>query len=374
MVGDAENGKAILDSLHHSPRVAASAIRWSELATKEPPPRKWAVRGWLGYGHVSTLYGAGGIGKTLFAQQLASCLCLGQPFIDDITESAKVLMWACEDDHDELWRRQVAIANWLNAGLDAFTENLHIVPRLGLGNTLVSSEFGKLLFSPLLDELKEQANDLRAQVVILDNAGQLYGGNENDRHSVTSFLNALTGALPGRAILLLAHPARTTGSEFSGSSAWENTVRTRLYLGSKLPDQKPDHDETPQDDVRYLARRKANYSNKDWRKFTYQNGVLVPEDVATNGGVVAEIRQRNAEKIALDGLERLKGMGLFPTEASNSRRFLPKMMAEYELGQGYGKNEIASAMRRLMLTGRIRKAEVGRGADRHPIMGLEATQ
>ena len=373
----AERGVAVLDQIA-AQRITRptppKAINWSELATKVPPARKWAIKGWFGYGHVTLMVGSGGIGKTLLGQQIGSSLALGQPFVDDVLAPAKVLMWACEDDHDELWRRQVAIAQWLNAGLDAFAENLHIVPRHGLENTLVASEFGKLTFSPLLEVLREQAEDTGAQVVILDNVAQLYGASENDRHAVTGFLNALSGALPGKAILLLAHPARSAGSEFSGSSAWENTVRTRLYLGTKLPDQKVDQDEPPQDDVRYLSRRKANYSNKDWRRFNYRDGVLVPEALDTQGGVVAEIRQRNAEKIVLEGFERLKGMGVNPTEATNSTRFLPRLLQEYEFSQGFTRQELAGAMRRQMVSGKLRRAQVGRGSDRHPVYGLEAAQ
>jgi hypothetical protein len=298
---------------------------------------------------------------------MASHLTLGRSFIDTVDGNHCCLMWACEDDRDELWRRQVAIAKSLNVGLDAFNESLHIVPRHGLDNALVGMEFGRLSYSPLLEELREQAHDLSADIVILDNLAQLYGASENDRHSVTAFLNALSGALRGKAVLLLAHPARAAGSEFSGSSAWENTARTRLYLGHQLPDQKAE-EEIP-DDVRFLARRKANYEARDWRKFSYREGVLVPEEVS--GGMVAEIRERNAERAILSGLTKLAEMGVSGTDGTTSPRFLPRVLNDYKLTEGHNRKDLADAMRRLMLDGRLRRAEVGKTASRHPIYGLE---
>ena len=93
--------------------------------------------------------------------------------------------------------------------LSDFDNNLIIEPRAGKDNTLVSSEFGKLMFAPLMEELRQQAHDYRANAVILDNSAQLFGGNENDRHHVTAFMNNLAGTLQGKALMLLAHPARS---------------------------------------------------------------------------------------------------------------------------------------------------------------------
>jgi hypothetical protein len=103
----------------------------------------------------------------------------------------------------------------------------------------------------------------------------------------------VAGALPGMAVLLLAHPARAAGSEFSGGAAWENAARARLYLGDKLPDQKAEPDEEPAENVRYLARRKPNYTAKDWRRFTYQDGVMVPDAVEMTGAIAPWLQGGN---------------------------------------------------------------------------------
>lgn len=349
-------------------------LDWPDLAGKEPPERRWAIKGWLGFGHITLLVGSGGIGKTLLSQQMASCLALGKSFISDVPEPLTSLMWACEDDHDELWRRQVQIAKWCNAGLEVFAERLVIVPRHGLENALVTTEFGKLLYSPLITELETQAKDLRADVVILDNVAQLFGAGENDRHAVTAFLNALSGALSGRAILLLAHPSRSTGSEFSGSSAWENVARTRLYLGATLPGEKPDPEAAPEDNVRYLSRRKSNYSQKDWRRMTYAEGALTPDEVVPTTGLIANIRAGNAERAIVTALAKLTSMGKLATDGQRSPNYLPRLMAEYRLDDGLTRREIAAAIRTMMLDGKIKRAEVGKRQNRTPQFGLVASE
>lgn len=351
--------------------IKRSPLNFSELETRgEPPERRWAIGGWLGHGHGTLMVGPGGIGKTLMAQQMASCLALGRNFLGDVAEPVRTLVWCCEDDHDELWRRQLAIAEWQDVPLSAFAENLIIQPRGGLDNTLVSMEYSRLLFSPLFEELRQQAEDYRADCVILDNSAQLFGGNENDRHQVTSFLNNLMGALPGKAIMLLSHPARSSGSEFSGSGAWEAVVRTRLFLGSKLPDQKTDEDDAPDDSVRFLCRRKANYSSKDFRRFTFKDGVLVPDEVEAVGGMVDYLRKQRAENVVVEGLAKLAGMKVRASEHANSTSFLPRLLLEYKLNEGYTKRELADAMRKAMLDGKLTHGTVGHYGNRSPIQGL----
>ena len=354
------------------PQPKHAPLDWADLSTRAPPERRWAIRGWLGFGHVTLMVGSGGIGKTLLAQQMASCLALGKDFIGEVPEPLKCLMWACEDDHDELWRRQVLIAKWCNAGLEAFSERLVIIPRHGLPNALVSTDFGKFGFTTLLGELAEQAAEAAAEVVILDNVGQLYGAGENDRHAVTAFLNALSGALPGRAILLLAHPSRSTGSEFSGSSAWENVARTRLYLGATLPGEKPDPDAEPQDSVRYLARRKANYSPKDWRRMTYAEGALTPDESEPATGLIANIRAGNAEKAIIAALAKFSTMGLIANEGTRSPNYLPRLMAEYKLDDGLQKRELVNTLRAMLVEGKLKSEKVGKRQNRAPQYGLVA--
>lgn len=353
----------------NAPAAFVAPLDWPILAPLTPPERKWAIKGWFGFGHVTLLVGSGGIGKTLLAQQIGSCLALGRAFIEEVPAPFKCLMWACEDDHDELWRRQLAISRWCKAGLEEFHERLTIVPRHGLDNALVSTEYGRLLFSPLITQLSEQAKDVAADVVILDNVAQLYGGNENDRHAVTAFLNALAGALQGKAILLLAHPSRSQGSEFSGSSAWENTARTRLYLGATLPGAKIDVEASTDDAVRYLSRRKANYSPKDWRRMAYADGTLTPDEVSGNG-IIGIINKEKSARIVLSGLRKLSLTGLHPSAGKRSPYYLPSLIVEHKLNEDVSSSDLSQAMRDLMTEGKLKVETIGKSNNRNSIKAL----
>ena len=357
--------------LSTSPR--PQPLNWHELAQRgEPPPRRWALPGWIGMGHITLLVGAGGIGKTLLTQQTLSALALGSDFIEPGAGAFRSLMWMCEDDADEAWRRQVPIAAWLGVELEAFADRFYQVPRAGEDNVLATSEFGRLMFTPRLEELREQAHDLKAQLVVLDNAAQIFGGGENDRHAVTAFMNALVGALRGMAILLLAHPARAAGSEYSGSSAWEAAARTRLFLGARLPDEVSDgQDEGADAATRVLARRKANYAAKDLRRFRYEHGVLLPESVPEAGGMLGHLRAVRVERTLLAAARRLTGMGVRLTDGTTSPQYLPRLVLDYKLAEGATKRELADALRTAVLDGRVRRVEVGKYANRAPMFGLE---
>ena len=82
------------------------AVEWNCIA---PPERRWIVKDWLPIGTVTSLYGSGGVGKTLIAQQLATSVAAGRAFFGLETTQAPALVIACEDDRDELHRRQVSI-------------------------------------------------------------------------------------------------------------------------------------------------------------------------------------------------------------------------------------------------------------------------
>jgi RecA-family ATPase len=340
-------------------------INWSSLAGRSPAARSWRIPGWLTNGP-TLCAGKGGIGKTLLLQQASTHLAVATPYLDAATSPAKVLMLACEDDHDELWRRQEDICRHIGISLADLDGKLTIDARLGLDNTLFAVAYAKPTWTPLMTELREQVNDTAADVVVIDNIGQTFGGNENDRHHVTSFVNGLVGLRPGISVVLLGHPAKGVGSEFSGSTAWENAVRMRWYMGTTLPDQAKNEDHGDPDPlVRYLSKRKANYSPQDWRRLTYQNGVLLADSAAGNGTRLDSMARREvARAVTVKGLKRLIEIGIDTTPANTSPNYLPKKVIEMSFHEGHGKRELADALNTLLADGGITITTV-RGTDRH---------
>lgn len=343
-------------------------LNWTALEGHDPPPRFWHLPEWLG-DDPCLFSGRGGAGKTLIAQAVATSLSIGlEYFTAAPTKPVNVLMWACEDSADELLRRQLDICQHFGVRLADLAGRLHIEARRGLDNTLFATAFGAPVFTGLRDELAEQIRDYRASVVILDNIGQVFGGNENDRHHVTSFVNGLYG-IGARAVqhftpVLLGHVSRSQGSEFAGNLAWENACRMRWYLGNTLPDQEPeDEDEPPDPDVVFLAKRKSNYSSRDFVKLTYRKGLMVPAGIA-----VADYDPgaETAEQVVLAAFDTITTAGIAPTDGRTSPDYLPTVIKRMDLSRTFTKRELAAAMGRLMGQGKLRRTQVGQYPNRNP--------
>lgn len=351
---------------------ALPPINWGSLEG-EPPPRLWWIQDWLGPWPTITS-GAGGAGKTRLWQMIATSLATGKPYIGSgQIKPLNVLVWSCEETQDEVWRQQIAINK--HFGLEMVDlENLHVVPRQGHENTLMTLAFGQPVLTPLFAQLREQVNDLRADVLVLDNIAQVFGGSENDRHQATYFVNAVSGMVTGRpfAPVFLGHVARAAGSEFSGSAAWENAVRMRWYLGPSAPGSKPDADEEPvEPSTVYLCRRKANYAGKDAIKFNFEDGLLIPERTLSGPEFAASYRADAAEQVVLNGYLRLKDMGITPTDGISSPDYLPAQLLAKQLAQNHTKSELTQALNRLMIKGRFTRGSVGPyPSSRHPKKGL----
>lgn len=349
-------------------------LDWTRLADLEPPDRDWAIEGWLGMGHVTLLAGLGGIGKTLLAQAVGSALALGRQYIDTVPQPRRVLMWAAEDDDNELWRRQLAIAAHFRAPLSDFADAFTVESFADRDCTLMDADLsGRLALTGMYRELAEQIRGLRADVVILDNSARLFAGREIDRAQVTRFVAMLNAAAGGAAVLLLAHPGRAAGSEYSGSTAWENAVRARMFLSDRPPGATASPDDEPNGDARYLARRKANYSARDLRTLRYENGVLVPEQAAP-GELMGGLARKRNESIVLAATRKLIEVGQQPTDGASSPAYLPKLIVEFRLHEGRTRRDLADAMRSLMVEGKLRREVIGKYANRSDRFGLVPTE
>lgn len=344
-------------------------IDWDELQG-DPPARSWWIQDWLSP-DPTLVAGLGGTGKTRLWQAICTSLVTGKTYLETAAvRGMRSLTWSCEENQDEVWRNQAAINAHFGLTM-ADLMGLHIVPRRGEENTLLAPVFGIPTLTPAFETLREQVNDLKADVLVLDNIAQIYGGALNDPHQVTMFVNALAGLVTDRpfAPVLLGHVAKSVGSEFSGSAAWENAVRMRWYLGPTLPDQKQDEEPAANPDVVYLARRKANFTGKDWLRLKFQEGVLVP-DVPEGRRFDQAYREDAAERVVLSGMTRLSAMGITATDGKTSPDYLPKQILAKKLGENHTRDELTSAMNRLMTNMRLKRAVIGQYANRANRYGL----
>ena len=86
--------------------------------------------------------------------------------------------------------------------------------------------------------------------------------------------------------------------------------------------------------------------------------------------MVGHLREQHTEKVVIEAIQKLSGMGIHAAEGQRSPQYLPKLILEYKLGNGQTKPELATAMRKLLTDGKITKSIVGKNANRTPKEGL----
>lgn len=349
-------------------RFPLNAVYAPSLAGKPLPERQWIVPGWIPSRAVTMLNGDGGVGKSLVALQLMVSCALGRPWLGLPTKRMKTFALFCEDDQAEVHLRLNDIARSEGVEFDDL-EGVGWAARSGLENVLMAfgqqEQVGRA--TPLWGALSEEIKAFGAQLVVIDTLADAFGGNENFRSQARSFIGQLRGlanAING-AVILTAHPSvagQASGTGLSGSTAWNNSVRSRIYL------TRPKADDGDQDDnARILKRVKANYASaSDQLKLRYGNGVLVADTAA---GLEWMTHDR-ADAAFLVALRALKAEGRSVSHSPGAN-FAPKIMAGRPETKGFNKPDLTQAMNRLLQAGRIRgNMEVGRKPNRHPLIGL----
>ncbi|MER9279591.1 AAA family ATPase [Mesorhizobium sp. M0522] len=328
-------------------------INASNLAATDPPARKFLVPELIPAATVTLFSGDGGTGKSLLALQLGVSTATGTDWIGNMLEEGHALYLSAEDDIDEIHRRLVAIC----AGRDfsvADLRKLTIAPLAGLDAVLASpmTKGNAIRATALFDALAAKACALMSALIVLDTSADLYAGNENDRAQVRQFVGMLRGlAMTTRAaVVLLSHPSvagMTAGSGTSGSTAWNNSVRSRLYLERV----KADDGMEPDVDLRRLRSMKANYGPIGGDiLLRWKSGRFVPEHGA--GGIDRISAEARAEAVFLKILSTYASQDR-NVSASPGPTNAPSIFASDADAAGFSKAALKKAMDRLLKKGEI---------------------
>lgn len=334
-----------------------SPIDFSKWDGVEPPTREWIVRDWIPSGCVTALYGDGGTGKSLLAQMLVTACVIGGAWLGLPVTQCPAMGLFCEDDSDELISRQAVINAAMGVGMRDLGD-LDLNSRIGEDNLLMTFEHdGRGMLTPLWHDLRRAAIRRGARLIVVDTAADTFGGDEISRPQVRQFISACLGRLAldiGGAVVLCAHPSvrgMADGSGAGGSTAWSNTVRSRLYLTRADGDDDGEADT----DARVLARRKANYASiGDTIALRWERGVFVVEpgqDSGMVGSIERRAREREAEDAFMASLAVVNGQGRATSPAPNAQNYAPRMFGRN--GCGYRERDLAAAMERLFAAGRI---------------------
>ncbi len=329
---------------------------------KEPlEPREWHVEGFIPRHTVSQLSGDGGDGKSLLMLQLAVSTALGENWIGlPVQCPGPVLYLSAEDDLKELRRR---LAGILDAyGCDSEPSNLTLAPLAGMNAVLaIESRNNTIEGTPLWIELQNTIADLKPTLVIIDNLADVFSGNENSRPQARQFVNMLRGEAIKHemSVLLLSHPSLTginSGSGMSGSTAWNNSVRSRLYLERVFID-KIEADS----DVRRLTSKKTNYSKKgEMIMLRWKDWVFVRDDIANDSPATlgAQSVQMQAERVFLELLGRYCEQGRY-VNSSGGTTYAPTAFARDPDAKGISKAAFRNAMNKLFRDKKIKTVEFG---------------
>lgn len=233
---------------HIERKKALKVASFAELAALDVPPREWTIDQQIPHKAVSSLYGVGGEGKTLIALQMAEAISKGERFMGSEVTRGPVLLMLNEDDTEEVGRRVQR--------LKADSPDAHVIDFQSVTDPCLmrfTKEGAEWTHTGTLLELT--IAELQPRLVVLDPIGFVFGGNENDRAEVGAFIRALAriAAQHNTAFLMIGHPAKEQASQYSGSTAWTNGIRSRLEL-KKV--------EGTEDEYR-LFRHKSNYGPKD---------------------------------------------------------------------------------------------------------------
>lgn len=246
-------------------------VRLTDLLARGPAPaRRWALGddndGWMPLRDLTLLYGPGGAGKTTLVGQMARSFANGEALFGSINvgRPMAVLYVGCEDDLDELHRRFAAQGGATGdirlASLIGHDTALHPAFRFGQ----IAEDEGHTAFYQFLEH-HLGAMGGGEKLLILDNLGQMFFGDYQDRAEIGVFLNRFVRKLlmsHSATGLLLAHPSTSqvqSGEGGAGSPAWSANVRSHIYF-DWVRDGKNGETGRPLDDTRVLSRKKANYS------------------------------------------------------------------------------------------------------------------
>lgn len=267
----------------------------SEFEGKPIPGRDWLVPSVLVRRSLTLFSGDGGTGKSLLCLQMQVAAALGKEWLGlQMPEKLSSFAFYCEDDEQEIHRRLDDLCKFYGCSFADLDGRVRFVSRVGEDNELVVfrgyKDSAKATRTQLFRQIENEVKESGAQLIVIDTAADAFAGNENIRSQVRAFVNLLRrlALINNGGVILNAHPSKSAmldGSGFSGSTAWNGSVRNRLYL--TRPKSSDSEEDDGQTDERVLKVMKSNYGPfGEKMKCRWEKGVFVRTDNAQPGSIV----------------------------------------------------------------------------------------
>jgi RecA-family ATPase len=316
------------------------------------PEREWIVPGYIPHKTVTLFYGDGGIGKSLLALQLCVAMAIGREWIGLLPELGRTLVLSAEDDAEEMQRRVEDIRRFYSVRM-ADLSDMRLIDLVGENSVLGHLMKGQIEPTEIYQALDAYMSEWKPRLTILDVLADMFAGDENNRPQARQFIGLLKRLALKHdcAFLLLAHPSvagLNSGTGTSGSTGWNNSVRSRLYFQTA----KAADGTEPNKNLRIFQGMKNNYGEIGGRiDLEWKNGLFVPVLGAT--GLDKMAADAKADDVFLALLKRFNAQGR-NVSAQKGPTYAPAMFAAEPDNQGIKNKTFDAAMRRLLNTDRIK--------------------
>lgn len=321
------------------------------MAHEPVPVRQWLVPDLIPMHNVTQLSGDGGLGKTLLTLQLLVSTILGRPWLGQPVVQGRAFGVFCEDDATELHARLYEICIGYGVDFADIAENICILSRVGMANELMTySRFGEEPpeESHLYRKIYATCLAQSPQVIVLDSSHDFFIGNENDRTQVRQFVGALRKLAIEceAAVVLNSHPSLTgmnLGTGTAGSTAWNNAVRSRLYL--TVPEGTKDKR------YRVLKTMKSNYAMSGGElMLSWENGIFLPtDDFGTTGQALKAMQTGEGVDMVVSAVRDLCEHETYPSPHNNhSTLYIAKLLAIRPEFYGFERKQIEDLIQQCM--------------------------
>ncbi|HVV97943.1 MAG TPA: AAA family ATPase, partial [Rhodanobacteraceae bacterium] len=192
-------------------------------------------------GMVTLFGGHGGSGKSMLALTLIAHVACGVPWNRLPCVQGRVLYVSLEDPADVVRWRLRTICSAYGLDMSIVATNVTILDGTESEEAALMREIRMdgvtaAIETEALSQIAQLADG--ASLIVIDNASDAADFDENNRRFVRTFIRRLgrIGRAVDAGVLLLAHIDKNAakfgaqGNSYSGSTAWHNSVRSRLAL------------------------------------------------------------------------------------------------------------------------------------------------
>jgi len=324
---------------------------------KKPDPRKWITDGQIPCGEPGILNGDGGTGKTTVALQLCDAVSDEQVsnWLGKIIDThGPVIFYSIEEKKKELHRR-VATIRARHQHADIAAGRFHIIADLPAGEAVLAKpDRGLIQPTRTLLRLEKTVEKIKPALIVIENAGDVFIGNENDRAQVSMFVRVMLGglcAVNDATVMLLQHPSVSgmqDGTGRSGSTAWNNASRWRLNFT---------FDKDGSGDVRKLKTEKVNYGKPgEIIQLAWDRGIFSRADCVADPiqlGIEADV-----EAAYLHCLQ-VKTARFETVSHRTGKNYAPAIFERMREAGTFRRGAFERAQERLLSDGRIEVVRVG---------------